>query len=393
MNSKFNLRFNRQEWAGAFGDMGTDFPLIAGMTLVAGLDAASVLVMYGLMQIMTGLIYQRPMPVQPLKAVATIVIAQKLTGPVIYGGGLAIALVMLILSLTRSLDLLARIVPKCVVRGIQLGLGINLAMLALKDYVGRDGANGYILAGIAFVLVLILLPNKKYPAALAVIGLGLIYAFVFKIDFSDLGSISGFKLPDVHIPTGQDILSGFLLLAIPQIPLSLGNSILATRQINDDLFPQKPLTTRKIGFTYSMMNLINPFFGGIPVCHGSGGMMGHYTFGARTGGSLLIYGGMYLVLGLFFSRGFSTILQIFPLPVLGAILFVESLALMTLVRDLNEQKDDLWIAFMVGLMSCSLPNGFVIGLLAGVSVYWFRSRSGPFSSGAVKLHRQPEGSK
>lgn len=393
MRSKFNFRFTRQEWAGAFGDMGTDFPLIAGMILAAGLDAASVLVMYGLMQMMTGLVYQRPMPVQPLKAVATIVIAQKLTGPVIYGGGLAIAVVMLILSLTRSLDWLARIVPKCVVRGIQLGLGINLAMLALKDYVGRDGVNGYILAGIAFVLVLFLLPNKKYPAALAVIGLGFIYALIFKVDFSHLGSITGFKLPGVHIPTGQDILSGFLLLAIPQIPLSLGNSILATRQINDDLFPQKPLTTRKIGITYSIMNFINPFFGGIPVCHGSGGMMGHYTFGARTGGSLLIYGGMYLVLGLFFSQGFSTILQIFPLPILGTILFVESLALMTLVRDLNEQKDDLWIAFMVGLMSCSLPNGFVIGLLAGVSVYWLRSRPGLFSSGAAELHRPQGGSK
>ena len=107
------------------------------------------------------------------------------------------------------------------------------------------------------------------------------------------------------------------------------------------------------------------------MCHGSGGMMGHYTFGARTGGSLLIYGGMYLIFGLFFSQGFSKIIHIFPTPLLGVILFVEALALMTLVRDLNDNKRDLWIAFMVALMSCTLANGFFIGLLTGVLVYRF----------------------
>ena len=368
---KFNLRFNRQEWAGAFGDIGTDFPLVVGMILAAGLDVTSVLVMYGLMQIMTGLIYQRPMPVQPLKAVATIVITQKLAGPILYGGGLAIALIMLFLTLTSSLDWLARNVPKCVVRGIQLGLGINLAMLALKDYVARDGTNGYILAAAAFLLILLLLPNKKLPAALVVIGLGFIYAFMFKINVGDLTASVGFHLPRIHVPSRQDIFTGLVLLAIPQIPLSLGNSILATRQVNDDLFPQRPLTIRKIGTTYSIMNLISPLFGGVPVCHGSGGMMGHYTFGARTGGSLLIYGGLYLILGLFFSRGFANVIHIFPMPILGVILFVEALALMTLVRDLSENKNDLWIAFMVALMSCTLPNGFVVGLVAGILVHRF----------------------
>lgn len=393
MTVRSSLRFNRQEWAGAFGDIGTDLPLITGMILAAGLDAASVLTMYGLMQVLTGLVYQRPMPVQPLKAVATIVIAQKLTGPVIYGGGLAIAFVMFILTQTRLLDRLARVVPKCVVRGIQLGLGLNLALLALKDYVGRDGTGGYVLAGVAFLLIMLLLDNKRFPAALVVIGLGLVYAFLFKINFADLKASAGFQLPGVRVPSTQDIISGLLLLAIPQIPLSLGNSILATRQINDDLFPHKPLTTRKIGLTYSLMNFINPFFGGIPVCHGSGGMMGHYTFGARTGGSLLIYGGMYLILGLFFSQGFSKVIDIFPMPILGVILFVEALALMTLVRDLQEKKNDLWIAFMVGLMCCALPNGFVIGMVAGVCVYWFKFYPGFSASGAGKTHRLREGSK
>lgn len=368
-----NIRFNRCEWAGAFGDIGTDLPLIVGMILAAGLDVTSVLVMYGLMQMLTGLFYQRPMPVQPLKVVAAIVIAQKIAAPTIMGAGISIAVVMALLTLTGSLSYLGQVVPKAVVRGIQLGLGMSLAILALKDYMGRDGLNGYILGAVTFILVLWLLPNKRFPAALAAIFLGIIYALIFKIHVKDFSAAVGFHWPSLQVPHGHDIISGFLLLALAQLPLSLGNSMLATFQLNKDLFPDKPVSMRKIGATYSVMNFISPLFGGVPVCHGSGGMMGHYTFGARTGGSLVIYGSLYLLLGLFVSGGFSKIIQIFPMPVLGVILFVESLALMTLTRDLKE-KGDLWIAFMVGSMAVGLPYGFVVGLLAGSFCCWFEGK-------------------
>jgi hypothetical protein len=198
--------------------------------------------------------------------------------------------------------------------------------------------------------------------------LGVAYAFIFKLNVSDVRGSFAFGLPKLHPLTWSDISTGFLLLALPQIPLSLGNSILATRQVNEDLFPKQPLTIRKIGFTYSVMNLINPFFGGVPVCHGSGGMIGHYTFGARTGGSIIIYGAMYLVLGLFFSQGFAQIINIFPMPILGVILFIEALALMTLVRDVAGDQRQLWIAFMVALCACALPYGFIIGLVVGLVV-------------------------
>lgn len=369
-----SVRFNRQEWSGAFGDIGTDLPLIVGMILAAHLDAASVLSVYGTMQITTGLIYQRPMPVQPLKAVATIVITQKIAGPTILGAGIAIAAVMLFLTLSGGLSWLGRSIPKAVVRGIQLGLGMSLSFLALKDYLGKDGMNGYVLGFAAFILVLLLLGNKRFPAALPVIFLGIIYAFAFKIHPGELSTGFGFHLPHLQVPNVQNIISGFFLLALPQIPLSLGNSILATYQVNKDLFPDKPLTMRKIGGTYSLMNFISPLFGGIPVCHGSGGMMGHYTFGARTGGSILIYGGMYVFLGLFLSEGFNKVIQIFPMPILGVILFIEALALMTLVRDLAEDKTDMWIAFMVGGIACSVPYGFIIGLVAGVLACWLKQR-------------------
>jgi xanthine/uracil/vitamin C permease (AzgA family) len=365
------IRFDRNELAGAFGDIGTDLPLVVGVILAAKLDSASALIMFGAMQVLTGLVYGMPMPVQPLKAMAALVIAQKLSGDALFGAGLVIGVIMLVLTVTGLIGWLARVVPKTVVRGIQFGLGLQLATLALKDYVQADGAVGYALAGVGFVITILLMGNRRFPAALFVIALGVAYAVVFKLDFAAIGA--GFRLPQFHIPTTQDMLTGLVVLAIPQIPLSLGNSILATRQVAEDFFPERKLTIPRISLTYSLMNLINPWFGGIPTCHGSGGMAGHYTFGARTGGSVIIYGCMYLALGLFFSGSFAELIQVFPKPILGVMLAFEGLAMLLLVRDIAASKRDLLIAALVGLMCVGLPYGYAVGLIVGTSmVYLWR---------------------
>jgi xanthine/uracil/vitamin C permease (AzgA family) len=225
------IRFDRNEMAGAFGDLGTDLPLIIGVIAASDLDSASVLTVFGLLQLFSGLWYGMPMPVQPLKAFAAIVIAQKVPANTIYGGGLAIGIIMLILSLTGLINWLARVVPKPVIRGIQLGLGFQLATLALKEYVQADAIGGYILAAACFFLVVFLMGNRRFPAALFVILLGTAYALFFKLNVSDLTNSLGFHLPQAHLPNQTDILTGFLLLALPQIPLSLGNSILATTRL------------------------------------------------------------------------------------------------------------------------------------------------------------------
>ncbi|HMP93653.1 MAG TPA: putative sulfate/molybdate transporter, partial [Phnomibacter sp.] len=360
-----------QELAGAFGDIGTDFPLIIAMILAAGLYAPGVLIVFGLMQVITGLVYRMPMPVQPLKAMATIVITQKIAGPVLLGAGLAIGVVMLVLSLTGALDKLTQLVPKAVIRGIQMGLGISLCALAVKEYVGVDGWPGYLVAFLAFALIVLFMDNKRFPAALLVILLGFIYAFGFKVDANNLYNALGFHLPQIQWPNTQQIWQGFLLLALPQIPLSLGNSILATKQVTTDFFPQRTeLTVQKIGLTYSLMNLTVPFLGGIPVCHGAGGMVGHYAFGGRTGGSVVIYGVLYIVLGLFFGNGFAEVIKVFPLPILGTILFFEGLSLILLMKDVLGQGKPFVIAVLVALLAFALPYGFVVALVVGTILYY-----------------------
>lgn len=368
------LTFDRNELAGAFGDLGTDLPLIVGMVLAARLDSASVLIAFGLMQVLTGVIYRMPMPVQPLKAIAVLVITQHIAPAILYGAGLAIGIVMAVLSAFGLLNWLARIVPKAVVRGIQVGLGLQLASLALREYVRADHLTGYVLAAIAFAIIVALLGNRRAPAALPVIALGIAYAFVFKLQWSDVTSSFGLRLPQLHVPRVADVVTGFVVLALPQIPLSLGNSILATQQVVRDCFPGTELNVRRIGFTYSAMNLVNPFLSGIPTCHGSGGFAGHYAFGARTGASVVIYGMLYLVLGVFFSSGFATLANVFPLPMLGVLLLFEGLALMVLVRDLAPVRADFMVSLIVALSAAFLPYGYVIGLVAGTTLAYLTAR-------------------
>jgi hypothetical protein len=376
LSSIRQIRFNRNELSGSFGDIGTDLPLIVGMVAACSLDPASSFIMFGVMQIMTGLLYGIPMPVQPLKAMAVLMISQKLSGNLLYGAGLSIGILMLILTATNFLKWVVTVIPKSVVRGIQFGLGLSLASLALKDYLPAEGLNGYIIAGLGFVLTIIFIGNRKYPPAIFVVMLGILYACFFSIDFSKIVGHIGLSLPSIHIPKQNDIINGFLVLAIPQIALSISNSVIATKRTVGDLFPEKNLSTNKIGWTYSLMNLINPFFSGIPTCHGAGGLAGHFNFGARTGGSVIIYGSLFLIIGLFFSSCFGEFVKFFPKAILGIILLFEALSLMSFIKDITPSRKCLFVSLVVALIAFLLPYGYAIGLVVGILLDYLIRKDG-----------------
>lgn len=365
-----DVKFDRNEFSGAFGDIGTDLPLLIGIILATRIDAASAIIMFGVFQIFTGLVYRIPLSVQPLKSFAAIIITQKLSGNMMFAGGLMIGITMFVLSVTGIINRLAEWTPKCVIRGIQFGLGIQLSILALKNYINADSTTGYIFAGIAFVIGVFLFGNRKYPAAIFIISLGIVYAIVLKnYGFSHLPTIS-LTFPKAQMFFSKNnFISAFFLLTLPQIPLSLGNSILATSRIAKDYFPEKNISVKKISFTYSLMNIISPFFGGIPSCHGSGGIAGHYAFGARTAGSVIIYGSLFLCIGLLFSHNFQNVLNLFPLPILGVMLLFESITLLSLLKDCTENTFEFLVVIIVGLVSANLPFGFAISLPLGLMIY------------------------
>ncbi|MCG3126104.1 MAG: hypothetical protein CHACPFDD_00933 [Phycisphaerae bacterium] len=378
------IRFDRHELAGSFGDIGTDLPLLIGMIAAAGLDAASVFTVFGLLQILTGLLYGLPMPMQPLKAMAVLVISQKIAGPTLYGAGLAIGVIVLVLTLSGALTWLARVIPRCVVRGVQVGLGLSLATLALKQYVPAQGVAGWWLAAGGFVVMLALWGNRRAPAGLVLIALGAVYALTWRIDAAAIVGGVGLRLPQMHLPDWNSIVTGAVVLALPQLPLSLSNSLIATRQTVADLFPQRPVTIRELGLTYSLVNLIAPFLSGVPVCHGCGGLAGHYAFGARTGGSVVIYGAMYVLLGLLFGGVAAQVVEVFPLPILGVVLLFEGLVLMRLVGDTAGSPRELTIALLVAVVALSVPQGYVVGLLIGTTLYYLSSRLPALLEGQTK---------
>ena len=224
----------------------------------------------------------------------------------------------------------------------------------------------YVLAAVAFVIVILLLGNRKFPPAPVLLVLGAAFALTLGGAASSAFAAIGVHAPVVHVPAAADMWQGFLLLALPQIPLSLGNSVLATKLVAADLFPERPpLTIKKIGFTYAGMNIISALFSGVPVCHGSGGMAGHYTFGARTGGSVIIAGLGLLTIGVLFGGSFGEVALIFPKPMLGVLLLFEGVAMLALMRDLVPVPREFALALFLGVVASGLPYGYLVALVVG----------------------------
>lgn len=361
-----SIRFNRHEWAGSFGDIGTDLPLLVGIVLATGMNATRIFIIFGIIQVIIGFYYHLPMPMQPLKAVAVIIITQHVPEGVIYGGGIMIGLIMFLLALTGLVDKLAQFIPQCVVRGIQLGLGLSLAKLAINSYIPTLGPTGYLLAFSGLVTVLGLWGSDRLPPGLFVIFMGVVYA-LFRQEPVAIPPL------ELHFafPKAIDMWTGLILLAIPQLPLSLSNSVIATKQTIDDLFPKARVSFRRIGFTYSVANFASSLLGGVPLCHGCGGLAGHYALGARTGGSVIIYGSLYIAAGLIGGVLFAKVIYNFPLPLLGVILLCEAAALCSLVHDQFSDTLALSITLIVGGMVVCLPYGYLIGLCLGTILFRF----------------------
>jgi hypothetical protein len=362
------VRFDRHELAGAFGDIGTDLPLLIGLCATCHLDSGSVFSLFGLMQMLTGLRYGLPMPVQPLKAMTTIMLAQRLPTGVFFGAGLVVGAAMLVLTASGLLRRIAQWVPRSVVRGLQLGLAITLGRLALGTYCMADGRTGMILAAGGLLLFLLLRRQRRIPAPLVLITIGVIYALIRRAPLEHAATAFGLHLPTFVAPTLDEMRRGALILALPQLALSLGNSVLATTRASADLFPERPVSVRSIGYTYAAMNLIAPWFGGVPTCHGCGGLVGFYNFGARTGGAPILYGAMYLVAGFLFAPALNELVLLFPLPILGVVLLLESLGLARLCRDVIGSRAAIFIVAVVTACVLWAPYGYFVALVVGTLV-------------------------
>ena len=358
-------RYNRSEWAGAFGDLGTLIPFIIGYISIMKLDPLGVLFMFGILLIGSGIYYKTPVPIQPMKAIggAAITQASAITPGMVWGSGIFTGLFWLILGLTGTLNYVSKIATKPVIRGIVLGLGLLFIMEGTKMM-----KTDFVVAVIALIITFLLLTNKRIPAMFALIIFGIIAALVKNPAlFKELATIHPtFRLPEFSLGrlTWSDFIQGSLVLAIPQIPLTLGNAVIAVTAENNRLFPDRPVTEKKIAISQGFLNLVSPLFGGIPMCHGAGGMAGHVRFGARTGGSLVILGVILVTVGLCFSSSVLLLFNIFPASVLGVILFFAGLELAVSARDVGSEKKDYYTLLVTaGFSLWNMGIGFIAGLV------------------------------
>jgi MFS superfamily sulfate permease-like transporter len=298
-----------------------------------------------------------------MKAIGAAAIAGGISPAALYGSGLTTGLFWFVAGATGAIRPIAKLATKPVVRGIMLGLGLSFMV---------DGVNRMktapVLAGIALVVTYLLLTNPKIPAMFVLLIIGVASAVIMNPQLiPELAKIHvGFRLPEFSLPmiTWNDIVVGTLLFTIPQIPLTLGNAVIAIVAENNELFPDRKVTEKKIAISQGIMNLISPLFGGIPMCHGAGGMAGHVRFGARTGGALVILGSLLILIALCFSDSVSIIFKIFPNAILGVILFFAGSELAIVVKDIGDKKSDFYVMLIVAAFAMwNMGAAFLAGVI------------------------------
>ena len=383
--------FNLREFAGSLGDLGTLIPLSIALVTVNGLSFTSVFLTVGLFYVATGLYYRLPVPVQPLKVVAAIAIAapEDVTLPVMAATGILFGAFLLVLSLTGLIDQVAKLFTKPIVRGIQLGLGFILITKGISFIQSRElfvGDSGEevlvggipvnIIIGIAgVVLVLLLLNSRRFPAALVIVGAGVIIGAAYGA-FS--GTDWGFGPTDTNVfnPGLDDYATALVLLVIPQIPLTIGNAIIGSTDAARTLFGggerTRRATNRSFATSMGVANVGAGLLAAMPMCHGSGGLAAHHRFGARTGGANIMIGSVLVLIAVAFGAVGITLLSSILYAVLGVLLLFAGLELALLIRDVDQRRDLFVVVLIagIGLATTNLGIAFGAGIVAERLIKW-----------------------
>jgi hypothetical protein len=365
------LRFDRGELAGTVADLGVLVPIAVALIVQNGLSATAVLLPAGLLYIAAGLIYRLPVPVQPLKAFGAIAIAQGLSTNEIAAGALLMGGVFVALGISGWLDRVARMFPHPIIRGVQLAVGLLFCQLAWKltasppvAFTDHVQPTWWLLTG-GLAVILAGLVVHRHAVALVLIVLT-----IFAIALGYQGTLE-FGPSPIHLPdlSAHAFTTAAIALVLPQLPLTFANSCLATADAARSYFGAagSRVQAGRLALSLGAANLFAGSIGGMPVCHGAGGMTAHYGFGARTGGTPIILGVTLLVLAVAVGASLAGLLAGFPLPILAGLLAIAGLLHIALLKDLREPAH--WaLAIAVGIIG--LLANLAVALVAALLVWW-----------------------
>eukprot|EP00890_Picochlorum_soloecismus_P000368 jgi/Picsp_1/1331/NSC_04811-R1_sulfate transporter len=536
--SRLERAVGRRQWtwneiSGSLGDLGTFLPLLIGLTSVVGLDLGTTLLFTGVYNVLSGFLFEVPIPVQPMKLISAVALAENpgLTVPEIMAAGIFVSSCVLFLGASGLMGLVSKLIPGPVIRGMQLGVGLNLSLKGFKYVWYQDGkggdiremwsVNGLFLGMVALLFILVTayqqssvvnatareddkeesaihnskssleishvcgddaesssgpvvmpvgrredndhlsgdqgfrqthlgqqdggcirqffsesfrqidhffmllgdkaslavdgvptkkshmvschtLPSKnKIPSALVIVSLGIILTIASKP--SVLSALSlGPSTPSVIVPTSDEWRTGILRAGLPQLPLTTLNSVISVCQLATQLFPDRPAKPGEVSTSVGLMNLVGCWFGAMPSCHGAGGLAAQVRFGARWGTAPIFLGIVKIFLSLLFGSSLFSLLQDFPTPLLGAMLFFSGVELASVAKG---QTGHRGMAIMVGTAAISLAVSNVaiavaIGLTASYiiafydyitpALVYFISHSFRSIAGLLWVHKVPD---
>jgi SulP family sulfate permease len=382
-------KFDRLEFSGSLGDLGTLLPIAIGMILINGLDPCGLFFSIGLFYILSGIYFGVTVPIQPMKVIGAYAIITGLPAPQILASAVLMGLILFLIGSTGAVTVLGRYTPKSVVRGVQLSTGALLMVQGVKFMIGTSKYQairqlaepyltfqnlgpvpiGIVIGVIGGFLTLFLMDNKRLPAGLFLMFCGILIGL-------SLGTHQGFENLEVGInlprilplgmPSGTDFSLAFLLLVLPQIPMTLGNAVIAYADLSKEYFGKASgrVTYRSACISMALANLASFLTGGMPLCHGAGGLAAHYRFGARTAGSNLIIGSIFVTLVVLFGNHMLSILYLVPMSILGVLLLFAGGQLALTIIDLKDRKELFVALAMLGItLATNLAVGFITGFI------------------------------
>jgi MFS superfamily sulfate permease-like transporter len=352
--------FSLRELSGALGDLGTLLPLMLGSIAVVGLAPLPVLAGFAVFYIATAASYRLPIPVQPMKAVAAVLLTAQLSPAALAASGVMIGAALLVLGLTGWITRLARIVPQSVLAGLQLGLGLALALVSL-DLMASAPLLAFVTIGL--LLGLLLVPHA--PSALIALAAAIMLAQVQGVPGIGSQVLAAATLPLTSWPSLAELQRAFSLFVLPQLSLTLTNAVLLTALLANDYFGERAahVTPKRLSLTSGLANLLLTPLGALPMCHGAGGLAAHYRFGARSGTAPLALGLALLAVALLPGGLGLAMLAAIPAAALGALLMMAAGEL-ALTRRLFDCRPSCWpvIAATAGVTLWVDP---FFGLVAG----------------------------
>jgi len=365
----FTSRFSIGEISGSLGDLGTLIPITLGMGKLGLINIGTTFFWGGLFNIIGGIFWDKPIPVQPMKTIGSSALSGSLTTPgSVSVAGFLTGTVVSVLGYFKVIQKIADIIPGVLIGIIQAGTGLRFSLSgvnmlkALKEWLGYDG---YLLSIISALIVCLNFSNYKYskyiPSALILFVIGLIISSVQ----TSMASYKFFNPFFITYMSAEDWKNGFIKGAIPQIPLTILNSVIGIVDLSNSLFENNKMSIKEASLSLGFINVLGCPFGAIPSCHGAGGLSGQYKFGARNGLSVIIIGTLKIVISLLFGNVLLDLISNFPSSILGIMLLICGADLT--VQGLKRVKTNHTI-FVLGL-SIALVFELWIAFLAGVILY------------------------